>query len=219
MQIPVELLRKLTMAETECLTRLTTPRLIQDYLDSLQYPSGEKNRSVLHVVQEKQAHCLDGGLFAAAALGWLGYSPLILDLIPEAGQDDDHVLALFQVEGYWGALAKSNFTCLRMREPVFRTLRELVLSYFSDFFNIKGNLTLRAYTRPIALRKWNHWNWLLEDSGVDKIEAALKSIPARPLFPPEVVAGLNPVDEITYRQGLARANWSGLFNPDAPHTT
>src|SRR5512137_2498426 len=104
---------------------LKRPVEVQAYLDSIPYKAEELDRSPLRVMTDGQAHCLDGGIFAALALWQIGFRPLILDLVPEPGADDDHVLALFQVEGCWGALAKSNYPDLRYREPVHRNLREL----------------------------------------------------------------------------------------------
>ena len=137
----------LTPDERTLLDGLTTPFRIQQFLDTVQYPSDDRNRSVLNVLRERKAHCLDGGLFGAAALRWLGYPALIVDLLPEPNTDDDHILAIYRVDGHWGAVAKSNFVGLKFREPIHRNLRELVLSYFNDYFNTEGQKTLRGYTR------------------------------------------------------------------------
>ena len=105
------------------------------------------------VLRERTAHCLEGAIFAAAALRVLGYPPLLLDL--EAVQDTDHVLALYREHGHWGAIAKSNFSGLRFRAPVYRTLRELALSYFEGYVNLRGDRTLRAYSRPVSLARFD----------------------------------------------------------------
>ena len=133
----------LSPEQEETLAALTSPERIQAYLDSLQYPSGPENRCPGRVMAEEKAHCLDGALFAAFALRRLGHPPLIVDLLPEPGTDDDHVLAIFRCGKGLGALAKSNFTGLRLREPVYRSLRELVMSYFDFYFNVEGVKTLR----------------------------------------------------------------------------
>lgn len=111
------------------MARLSNPSRIQAFLDELAYSTEPIYRCPLRVLRERTAHCFDGALFAAAALRCLGYPPLIVDLLPN-GRDDDHLLALYRVDGHWGAVAKSNFVGLRFREPIHRTLRELALSYF-----------------------------------------------------------------------------------------
>ncbi len=204
---------QITAEEINILAELDSPLKIQTFLDSVQYPAGERNRSVLNVLRERQAHCLDGGLFGAAALSWLGHPAMILDILPEPGKDDDHVLALFRENDCWGAVAKSNFVGLRFREPVYRTLRELVMSYFEQFFNVHGEKTMRAYTRPIRLIKWNSLNWLWDDHGVDIIEKKLKQIAYIPIFSRRADVHLNRIDEITYQSGMSMVNHEGLFKP------
>jgi hypothetical protein len=114
--------------------RLSSPADIQAYLDSIPYIAEDLNRSPLRVMTDGQAHCLDGGIFAALALARLNHRPLILDLVPEPGADDDHVLALFQQNGYWGCIAKSNYAFLRFREPVYRGLREFGDDIFRELY-------------------------------------------------------------------------------------
>ena len=111
----------------------------------------------------RTAHCLEGAVFAAAALRVLGFPPLLLDL--EAVQDTDHVLAVYQVRGHWGAIAKSNFAGLRYREPVYRTVRELVMSYFESYINLRGDRTLRAYSAPVNLARFDRCRpgWMTTD--------------------------------------------------------
>ena len=116
---------------TAAYRQLKTPALIQAFLDETPYSPEERYRCPLSVLRDRKAHCFDGAVFAAAMLRRLGHRPLIVDMLPN-GRDDDHMLALFRVDGHLGALAKSNFSGLRYREPIYRTLRELVLSYFDD---------------------------------------------------------------------------------------
>ena len=96
--------------------------------------------------------------FSAAALRWLGYPPLIVDL--EAVRDSDHVLAVYRADGHWGAVAKSDYAGLRSREPVYRTVRELVMSYFEHYYNPAGEKSLRAYSRPVNLARFDHMGWM-----------------------------------------------------------
>ncbi|MFH1212857.1 MAG: hypothetical protein V1681_02115, partial [Candidatus Neomarinimicrobiota bacterium] len=142
--------KRLTAAELALLDGLDSPLKIQVFLDETPYSTEPIYRSPLSVLRDRKAHCFDGALFAAAALRRLSYPPLILEMLPNK-RDDDHLLALYQKDGFWGAVAKSNFTGLRSREPIHRTLRELILSYFEDFFNIASEKTLRGYTLPLNL--------------------------------------------------------------------
>src|SRR3972149_11299504 len=123
----------LTKSERRRIAQLTTPRKIQDFLDGLPYSVESIYRCPLRVLRDHTAHCFDGALFGAAALRRLGYPPLVLNM-PAIVEDDDHLLALYNRDRPWGALAKSNFVGLRFREPIYRTLRELVMSYFEQFY-------------------------------------------------------------------------------------
>ena len=117
----------LSKLERRVIAQLTTPRKIQDFLDGLPYSVESIYRCPLRVFQEHTAHCFDGALFAAAALRRLGYPPLVLNMSAIV-EDDDHLLALYKRDGHWGAVAKSNFVGLRFREPIYRNLRELMIS-------------------------------------------------------------------------------------------
>jgi hypothetical protein len=134
------------------LPKLPNPNRIQDYLDNLAYNTSERTLCPRDVVLEQKAHCMDGAVFAAAMLESLGYPPLLVDL--RAIDDDDHVIAVFREDGLWGAVAKSNTTTLRFRDPVYRTVRELALSYFPVYFNVAGEMSLYEYSRPFSLRKY-----------------------------------------------------------------
>jgi hypothetical protein len=162
---------------------------------------------------ERQAHCLDGALFAAFALRRLGHPPVIVDLLPDPGTDDDHVLAIYRCGEGFGALAKSNFTGLRLREPVYRSLRELVMSYFDFYFNVDGIKTLRFYTPQVHLERLDHLGWRTSDAGVDAIEKHLYTLSKIPLLTPEMIAALNPADPLTYRAGTMVVNPAGLYKP------
>jgi hypothetical protein len=138
-------------SERRVFRRLTTPEKIQRFLDELRYNKEEHGPTCFsprRVVRENKAHCMEGALFAAAALEFQGFPPLLVDL--EAVRDDDHVLAVFRQRGHWGAIAKSNYAGLRFREPAYRTLRELAMSYFEHYYNDAGEKTLRTYSRPNA---------------------------------------------------------------------
>jgi len=203
----------LTADERALIERLDTPAKIQAFLDNTPYSPEDANRCPLMVVRERLAHCLDGGLFAAAMLRRLGFPPLLLDMLPEPGTDDDHILAVFQVNGCWGAVAKSNFSGLRYREPVFRSLRELVMSYFENFFNVHAQKTMRAYTRPLDLAAYDLYGWTFKNEGADVIERRLFSLKRIPVISPEAVAQLSPVDALAYQAGMFGTNPAGLYKP------
>src|SRR2546426_10405548 len=124
-----------TLSELRRLRALKTPSGIQRFLDDLPYNLAITSRSPRMVLRDSTASCLEGGIFAAAALRVLGFPPLIFDL--EADRDTDHVIAIFKVRGHWGAVAKSNSTGCRYREPVYRNLRELAMSYFNIYFQLR----------------------------------------------------------------------------------
>jgi hypothetical protein len=149
--------------ELSIFRKLKSPEKIQHFLDhDIGYNKeigGETCRSPRLVLRDRLAHCAEGAFFGAAALRLLGHEPWILDL--EAIRDDDHVLALFQDHGRWGAIAKSNYSGLRYREPVYRGIRELVMSYFDHYYNPKGEKTLRGYsTRAINLKRFDRIQWM-----------------------------------------------------------
>ncbi len=170
--------------ELKVLRRLNTPERIQHFLDrDVAYNkerSGPTCRSPRRVLRDRTAHCLEGALFGAAALRVNGYPPLLLDL--EAVRDDDHCLAIFRQRGCWGAIAKSNYAGLRFREPVYRTLRELALSYFEHYYNLDAEKTLRAYSRPVNLRRFDRIDWMTTETDLWAISDYLFSIPHRPLL-------------------------------------
>jgi hypothetical protein len=204
---------QLTAEERELLASLTTPRKIQDFLDTITYEAEYFNRSPLRVIRERTGHCYDGALFAAATLRRLGYPPLVVDLTPEPLMDDDHMLAIFRRNGAYGAVAKSNFTGLRYREPVYRNLRELVMSYFDDYFNALGQRTLRGYTMPLNLRRFDAIRWEIEDAGCDAIEQTLEELRKVELLTPAMIQGLTPVDPRALEAGMAGGIVEGFFVP------
>jgi hypothetical protein len=189
-------------AERAVFRRLTTPEKIQRFIDELAYnkePGGDTCRSPRRVLRDRTAHCMEGALMGAAALRMLGFPPLLLDL--EAVRDDDHVLAIFRLRDCWGAIAKSNYAGLRYREPVYRTLRELAMSYFEHYFNPKREKTLRNYSRPVNLTRFDSIHWMTAEEDVWAIPEYLTVISHRPLLRNPVAAKLGRVDDRLYRAG------------------
>src|SRR6266581_2277185 len=134
-------------AELSKLRSLRDPHGIQRFLDDMPYHLADTAWSPRRVLRENTAHCFEGAIFGAAALRANGFPPRILDF--EAEHDTDHVVAIYRVNGHWGAVAKSNFTGCRYREPVHRSLRELAMSYFNIYHNLRGERTLRTFSRPV----------------------------------------------------------------------
>jgi len=191
----------LTPREAAFLRRLSPPWKIQRFLDSLDYDfEGRGCRSARRVLRERRVQCMDGALFAAAALRVQGERPLLLDL--EAEQDDDHVLALFRGPAGWGAVARSNYSGLRYREPIHRTIRDLAISYVEGYFNLRREKTLRRYSRPIGLGRFDYLNWMTSEENLWEIPNALVDVPHRILLPRQVVARLAPVDRRMFAAGL-----------------
>lgn len=199
--------------EREVLAGLHDPAGIQDLLDTIPYSGDPIYRCPRAVLRDRRAHCYDGALLAAAALWWGGQPPLLLDL--RAEQDDDHVLALFRRDGLWGAVAKSNFAGLRFREPIHRSLRELALSYFEDYYNLDGLKTLRAYSRPLPLLRFDPRRWATGDEALDAIADALDRLRHEPLLTAAQRAALRPVDDRAYRSGMVGTLDEGLYRPAA----
>lgn len=189
-----------TESELRVLRALKTPAGIQRYLDEIPYHLAGTAWSPRRVLREKTAHCLEGATFAAAALRVIGFSPLIFDL--EADQDTDHVLAIFKSRGHWGAIGKSNFTGCRYREPVYRTLRELALSYFNVYFNLRGERTLRRYSRPVNLARFDHRHWMTSEKDIWFIAEHLCDIPHTPLLKPGMEKRLTRIDARTMRSEM-----------------
>jgi hypothetical protein len=187
-------------SELRRLRRLKNPHGIQAFLDDLPYHLAPTSWSPRTVLRQRTAHCLEGAIFAAAALRILGYPPLILDL--EADRDTDHVLAVFQERGHWGAIAKSNFTGCRYREPVYRSLRELALSYFHIYFNLRGERTLRRYSRPVNLSRFDERHWMTSEKDIWFVAEYLCEIPHTPLLRQDQIRKLNRVDPRTIQSEI-----------------
>jgi len=193
-----------TRAELRTLGRLDTPFKIQRFLDhEIGYnkePDGATCYSPRLVLRHGVAHCMEGALAAAAALRMHGHPPLLVDL--EAVRDDDHVLAVFRDRGFWGAIAKSNYAGLRFREPVYRTLRELVMSYFEHYYNLRGEKTLRNYSRPVNLKRFDKTRWMTSEEGVWAIPEYLFGIPHIPVLARGAERRLNRMDKRLFAAGL-----------------
>ncbi len=192
----------LTPKEAKIFERLRTPLKIQDFLDTLPInfeKGGETHRSPRMALRARKAHCIEGALIAATALWYHGKKPLIMDLMAERG-DDDHVIALYQYRGYWGALSKSNHATIRSRDPVYKTLRELALSYFHEWFPPSGKKTLRSYSVPLNMARFGV-DWITSEKDLWWLDAKLNALPHYPIAPPQNLRVVRRADPIERRAG------------------
>ena len=200
-------MRGFTPEERRILGRLKTPQKVQLFLDEeVAYnkePRGETCGSLRRVLRERVAHCFEGALFAASALRFHGRPPLVLQM--RAERDDDHVLALFRERpgaGAWGAVAKSNYAGLRFRAPVYRSLRELAMSYFEQYYNLRAFKSLRSYCRPVDLSRFDARGWETSDEDLWYVSDFLALRTYRPLVTSAQVRLLGPLDRRLYEAGL-----------------
>jgi hypothetical protein len=190
---------------------LKNPWSIQEFLDSTEYNPKYECRSPRHVIKTRSAHCFEGALFAAAALDFQGNKPLIVDM--KSWNDDDHVIAVFKVDRHWGAVAKSNFTSLRYREPVYRSIRELIMSYFDFYFNVNGEKSLRSFSLPLNLGIYNNRNWMTTDEDLEYIGDKLESLRHFPVVTEKMIRNLNRAGDYMLKAGLLGSKEEGLFKP------
>jgi hypothetical protein len=189
-----------TTAELRSLRALRTPVGIQRLLDQMPYHLADTCWSPRRVLRDFTSHCLEGAIFAAAALRVLGFPSLLLDM--EAHRDTDHVIAIFKVRNCWGAIAQSNYAGCRYREPVYRSLRELAMSYFNDYFDLRGHRTLRTYSRPVNLARFDHLHWMTSDKPVWFIAEYLCDIPHVQLLEAAQAKSLTMLDKRSLTAGL-----------------
>jgi hypothetical protein len=182
------------------LRALKTPTQIQKFIDALTYQYADTAGSPQRTLRERKGHCLEGALLAAAALRINGHPPLLMDL--EAVRDDDHVIALYRERCLWGGVAKSNYAGLRFRAPIYRTLRELALSYFEHYYNLRGERTLRNYSGPVNLARLDNQDWMTSEEEVWCVPELLIAARHYPLFPDKVARSLPRLDRRSFEAGL-----------------
>ncbi len=189
----------LTDRELAILERLDSPSKIQEYISNIPHnfePHGDSCMSVREVLRINRALCMEGALVAALAFWVHGERPLILDLSAE--HDDDHVVTLYKRDGLWGACSKSNHPYVRFRDPIYRTVRELVMSYVHEYYNAKGEKTLRSYGAPLPLTRFKHSEWI---TGTDAwpVAQALCLVPHFSLMSKKQAEHLRPIDPIEHK--------------------
>ena len=207
--------------ERRILAKLSTPEKIQRFLDEeVGYnhePLGETCKSPRAVLRDRTAHCGEGSIFAASALRFHRRPPLVIQL--RAIRDTDHVVALFTAPDgrggrSWGAVAKSNYAGLRYRSPVYRTVRDLVLSYFEDYYSPSGERTLRTFTRPVNLSRFDADGWETAEGNICDVADWIATRRFHPLLTPAQVRHLSRVDARLYHSGLVG---SSELEPEGPY--
>lgn len=189
----------LTGTELRKLRSLKHPYGIQKFLDSMPYHLADTGWSPRVVLRQHTAHCFEGAMLAAAALRVNGFPALIFDLEGEA--DSDHVVAIYRERGHWGAIAKSNYAGLRYREPVYRNLRELAISYFEHYFNLRGERSLRTFSRPVNLARFDHLEWMTTEKPIWFVGEYLFTIHHHKLLRPGMARRLHRLDSRSFAAG------------------
>ncbi len=199
-RLPPNAVREL--AEFRVLKKLDSPRKVQDFLDTVPINferGGETCMSPLRTLRRNRAHCMEGALLAALALWMHGRPPLIMDL-KTSDDDVDHLVAVFKIGRHWGGITKTNHAVLRYREPVYRDLRELAMSFFHEYFLDSGKKTLRSYSEPFDLREWDP-NWMTSADDLWDLEAAIDESRHWSILSRQRIAGLRRADAIEVRAG------------------
>ena len=193
---------KLTEKQLNLLRKLNTPKKIQDFLNKLEInfeKKGETCYSVSRVLKERKAHCIEAAFLAAFCLKLVGKKPLVVDL--KTTKDDfEHVIAVFQENGKWGAISKTNHAVLRYREPVYNSIRELVMSFFHEYFDDKGRKTLRSFSGPINLDKFGD-KWIRSEENLWGIHDALDKVKHYKILTRSQISSLRRADKIEIEAG------------------
>lgn len=193
----------LNSKELNILRKLSTPRKIQDFLEKIPIILDDDHNTCLsprQVLRDNKARCIEGALLGAVALFFHGEPPLLLDL-KAVGYDYDHVVALFRKDGKWGALSKTNHAVLRYREPIYRDVRELTLSYFHEYFMDDGRKTLRSFSGPFNLARSVKSGWITSEKNLWHIVDALEKAKHFPILTKKAMANLRPADPIEIEAG------------------
>ncbi len=190
--------KDLNEKEISTFRKLDTPKKIQDFLEKLPINFEEEGNTLMsprRVIREQKAHCMEGALFAAAALWFHGEKSLLLDLTTTS-YDEDHVVALFKKDSHWGAISKTNHAVLRYREPVYRNVRELAMSYFHEYFVNDGEKTMRGYSEPFSLSRFAKDGWLSSEDDLWYIAEELHDFPHHKILTKSMLFGLRYADPL-----------------------
>jgi hypothetical protein len=194
----------LTKAELRVLRPLTTPAKIQDFINGFRRNFELDRETCLSprtVLRLRTAHCVEGAVLAALALRLHGRKALLVEMV--ATEDDDsHMLAVFKDRGYWGTITQTNHAVLRYREPVYRNIRELVMSFFHEYFlNENGKKTLRSYTRPVDLAMFDKRGWVTSEEDIWYIPEHIEEVHHYELLAPWQVRNLRPAEPVEIQAG------------------
>lgn len=206
---------KWTPKEEAALRKLNTPTKIQEFLDNMAYDYADDYFSARYTLRTRRAHCMGGAILAACCLERIGLGPPRIVGF-EAENDDSHAVAVYQKNGYWGALGKSNFTLIRSRDPVYRSLRELMMSYFDFYFNTKRQKSMTHYQKPFNLNRIGQAWKFAEGSLGDKLDDLddYDKTPLIPVRPPGMRRSqLGLASKHVLNAGLLGSNPSGLYKP------
>lgn len=189
--------------ELEILKALNTPKKIQDFLNKMPInfeENGDTCMSPMMVLKNNKAHCIEGAMLAAVALRLNGEKPLIVDMT--ASKDDfDHVICVFNRDGMWGCISKTNHAVLRYREPIYKTIRELVMSFFHEYSDDNGKKTLRSYSLPVDLSRFDSLNWMASEEDVWFVPDYLVKVKHFPILNLSQIRGLRKADELEIKAG------------------
>ncbi len=189
--------------ELDMLKKLNTPRKIQDFLEEFEInfeEGGDTCKSPRVILKTRKAHCVEGAMLAAVILKINGHKPLVVDLTSNK-KDYDHVIAVFKQDGLWGAISKTNHASLKYRDPIYKSIRELVLSYFNEYFLDSGKKTLRSYTMPVDLSRFDKLNWVTSEKDVWFIPEYLGKIKHIPIVNKKQIFNLRKADPIEIEAG------------------
>lgn len=193
----------LTKKEEKILRKLNTPEKIQDFLNKLRInfeENGETCMSPRKVLETRKCHCIEGAMLAALALRLHGKKPLLVDLT-SSKEDFDHVIAVFQENGKWGAISKTNHAVLRYREPVYDSIRELVMSFFHEYFDDSGRKTLRSYSEPVDLSRFDELRWMTSEEDVWFVDKYLGKVRHFKILNQNEISRLRRADRIEIEAG------------------
>lgn len=189
--------------EMKILKSLDSPKKIQDFLNGIPINFEEKGDTCMSprlVLRNRKAHCIEGAMIAAACLRLNGEKPLVVDM--EATKKDfDHVICVFKRGSRWGAIGKTNHAVLRYREPVYKSIRELIMSFFHEYFDDDGKKNLRSYSLPVDLSRFDHLNWMASEEDVWYIPDYLAKVRHFPILTRSQISGLRKADKVELDAG------------------
>jgi len=201
--------------EIKLFKTLNTPRKIQNFLNTIPInfePAGDTFLSPREVLKQNRAHCIEAACLAAAILRVHGYPPLIVDLTSRKG-DEDHVIAVFKQHAHWGAISKTNHAVLRYREPIYKNIRELVMSYFHEYVhNSTQKKTLRSYTNPINLSRFDKKGWTTDEKDLWYIVDHIFKVKHKKILNKKQIASLRDADTLEIQAGEI-TQWKKKLSP------